>query len=257
MTEWRSSARSATRVGPHGRVRAEHGVLVDGAVLADEGRRVQTGGRVDRRALAQTDARLQLEAGDVHLDLAVEDVLVGLEVGGRGADVLPVAVGHVAEQGRAGLEHRGEHLGGEVDGPAFGDHVEDLGLEHVDAGVDGVAEDLPPARLLQEPFDAAVLTGDHDAEFKRVLHRAQGQRGQGAVLLVELDHGAEVDVGEHVAGNDQEPLGELVPGVAHRAGRARAASPRWRRPCGPRARTRRRSSCGWRWARRRPSPRCR
>ena len=40
----------------------------------------------------------ELEAVDVHLDLLVQDVLVGLEVGLEGAHVLPVAVGHVAEQ---------------------------------------------------------------------------------------------------------------------------------------------------------------
>ena len=35
-----------------------------------------------------------------------------------------------------------------------------------------------------------------------------------------VDDRAEVDVGEHVAGDDEEALVELVHGVAHRAGRA-------------------------------------
>ena len=93
------------------------------------------------------------------LDLVVEDVLVGPQVGLEGADVLPVALGHVAEEGLPGLEDGREDLVGEVHRPALGDEVEDLGLEHVDAGVDGVAEDLAPGGLLQEPLDRAVLAG--------------------------------------------------------------------------------------------------
>ena len=89
----------------------------------------------------------------VDLDLAVEDVLVRLEVGGRRPDVLPVAVGHVAVERLPGLEDGREHLAGEVDRAALGDAVEDLGLEDVDPGVDGVAEHLAPARLLQEALD--------------------------------------------------------------------------------------------------------
>ena len=42
----------------------------------------------------------------------------------------------------------------------------------------------------------------------------------GPLLLVEVDHRREVDVGEDVAGDDEEPLVELVPGVQHRTGRA-------------------------------------
>jgi hypothetical protein len=173
-----------------------------------------------RRAEGSTDAGLHLEPGDLHFDLPVEDVLVRLEIRRRGAHVLPVAVGHVAEKWPAGFEHGGKHLGREVDGAVFGDEIEDLGLEHVDAGVDGVAEDLPPARLLQEPLDAPVFPGDDDAELEWVLHGAQRQRGEGVVLLVELDHRREVDVGQHVAGDDQEPFGQLVAGVTHRAGGA-------------------------------------
>ena len=41
-----------------------------------------------------------------------------------------------------------------------------------------------------------------------------------SLLLVRLDDRGEVDVGEHVAGDHEEALVELVHGVAHRAGRA-------------------------------------
>ena len=143
-----------------------------------------------------------------------------LEVRGRGPDVLPVAVGHVAVQRPAVLECAGEHFAGEVDRAALGDPLEDLGLEDVDPGIDGVAEHLPPAGLLQEALDAAVLTGDDDAELERVLDRAEGDGGQRRVLLVEGDDLGQVDVGQHVTRDHDEALGQLLHGVAHRPGRA-------------------------------------
>ena len=145
------------------------------------------GRRVDLGALAQPHPGPQREARDLDVDLPVEDVLVGAQVGLEGADVLPVALGHVAEQGLPGLEHGREDLLGEVDRPALGDEVEDLGLEDVDPGVDGVAEDLAPGRLLQEPLDRAVLVGDDDAELEGVLHRLQGDGRQGALGVVVVD----------------------------------------------------------------------
>jgi hypothetical protein len=89
---------------------------------------------------------------------AVEDVLVGAQVGLEGADVLPVALGDRAVQGRPSRAG-GEHLAREVDRPTLGDEVEDVGLEHVDARVDGVAEHLTPGRLLEEALDASRPDG--------------------------------------------------------------------------------------------------
>ena len=66
----------------------------------------------------------------------------------------------------------------------------------------------------------AVLVGDDDAELERVLDRDEADGGQRLVLVVEGDDPAEVDVGEHVAGDHEEALVELVHGVADRAGRA-------------------------------------
>jgi hypothetical protein len=207
-------------VGAERAVGAQHRVLVDGAVLPDEHRRVDADRRVDGRVLADPDARAELEARHVDIDLPSEDVLVRLEVRRRRADVLPVPVGHVPVHGCTGLERGREHLAREVDRPALGDEVEDLGFEHVDARVDGVAEHLPPSRLLQKALDAPVLTGDDDAELERVLHRAQRDGRQSVVLLVERDHGREIDVGQHVPRNHEEALGQLLTRVAHRSGRA-------------------------------------
>ena len=206
-------------LAPEDAVGADDGVGPDVAVVADDGRAPDLGRGVHLRPLAQPDPGPQREPLTWTVDLLVEDVLVGRHIGLEGAHVLPVALGHAAEEGLAGLQDGGEDLLGEVHRPARGDEIEDLGLEDVDPGVDGVAEDLAPGGLLQEPLDRPVLVGDDDPELERILHRLQGDGGQRPVGLVEVDHRGQVDVGEDVAGDDHEALVELVPGVQDRPGR--------------------------------------
>jgi hypothetical protein len=150
----------------------------------------------------------------------VHDVLVGPDVGVEGPDVLPVALGHRPVDRLARRQQGREHLAGEVDRAVGLDPVEDLGLQHEDAGVDGVAEHLAPGGLLQEPLDRAVVAGDDDAELEGVLDRGEPDGGQRLALVVEADDRAQVDVGQHVTRDDQEPVLQLVHGVAHRARRA-------------------------------------
>ena len=210
----------------HPHVGAEHDVLaepgpgLDAAVLGDDRRSLDPGIGVDLGPLPEPHTVLELEPVDLDMDVAVKDVLVGPDVGLERADVLPVAVDHRAEQRLVGVEHGREDIAREVDHLAGRDVVEDLGFEHVDAGVDRVAEHLTPGRLLQEPVDRAVVAEDDDAVLERVLDRAQADGGHGLVLLVELDDAGQVDVGEHVARDDEEPLVEHVLGVADRAGGA-------------------------------------
>ena len=144
-------------------------------------------------------------------DLAVEDVLVGADVGLERADVLPVArrrsrrtaaCPSASSAGNTSLE--------KSTGSSAVDVVEDLGLEHVDAGVDGVAEHLAPRRLLEEALDRAVVAGDDDAELERVLDVGEPDGGHRLALVVERDDRAEVDVGEHVAGDHEEALVEQL-----------------------------------------------
>ena len=162
-------------------VRAQHGVLADAgpgldpAVVADDDRAGDLGRRVDVGAFPEPDPVPQPEAGDVDGDPLVEDVAVGPVVGVDGADVLPVAVDHEPLDGQPPLEGGREHRLGEVDRLVLGDEVEDLGLQHVDAGVDGVGEDLAPGRLLQEPLHPPVGAGDDDAEVDGVLHPLAGR----------------------------------------------------------------------------------
>ena len=53
----------------------------------------------------------------------------------------------------------------------------------------------------------AVLAGDDDAELERVLDVDEADGRERLVLVVEVDDAAEVDVGEHVTGDDEEALG--------------------------------------------------
>ena len=139
-----------------------------------------------------------------------EHVAVGLQVGVGVADVGPVRVGDEAEQRESFVEHQREQLGREVVRLIRWDQVENLGLENVDPGVDRVAEDLTPGRLLEEPLDPAVLVGHDDPELERVLHAFQHHRCGGAVLPVEREHLVEIEVGERVAADDEEGSVEEV-----------------------------------------------
>ncbi len=210
------------RLGFHDDVGAEHGVLgevragFDPRVVADDDRPVDAGVGVDLGAFTEPDAVAELEAADVDLDPAVEDVGVGPQVRLGGADVLPVAVGDVAVQRLTLGEHRGEHVAGEVDDLTFGDGVEDHRLEDVDAGVDGVREHLTPGRLLQEPFDAPVGSGDDDPELERVLDPLQRDRRHRAAVAVRLHERGEIEVGEDGTGDDEEGVVELGGRVADR-----------------------------------------
>ena len=141
--------------------------------------------------------------------LLVERVEVRLPELVEVADVLPVAVEHMPVDRPAHLEQQREELLREVVRPVGRDVRQHLGLEHVDAGVDRVREDLAPGRLLEEALDPAVLVGDDDAELERVVDRLEPDRDGGALLLVEGDERAEVDVAERVAGDDEERLVEL------------------------------------------------
>ena len=76
--------------------------------------------------------------------------------------------------------------------------------------------------LLEEGLHAAVGVGGHHAVAARVLHRHEAERGAGAALLVPGQLGGQVEVGEHVAVRDHQPVLEdaLVEREAHGPGGA-------------------------------------
>jgi hypothetical protein len=204
----------------------EHGVRPDeraprdARVVAYERGRLELLHVVDLRALADPDVAAQPDPAHVQPHLLVERIEVRLPVLVEVADVLPVAVHDVAVERAAHLEQEGEELLREVVRP-FGRHVlQHLGLEHVDAGVDRVGEDLSPGRLLEEALDLALVVGDDDAELERVVDGLEPDRHRGALLAVEGDERTQVDVAERVAGDDEEGVVERVAREADGAGGA-------------------------------------
>ena len=204
-------------------VRAEHGVLahpaagLDRTPGADHARSLHLGIGRHLGPLPQPHSVVHPEPGDVDRHLLVEDVFVGRQVRLERADVFPVTLHHRTEQRLAGLEQRGEHLTGEVDAAASRDEVEDRRFEHIDAGVDGVAEDLPPRRFFEESLDRAIVAGDDDAELERIVDGSEADGGHRMVLAMELEHLGEIDVGEHITRDDQERVVEVLACIAHAA----------------------------------------
>ncbi len=158
--------------------------------------------------------------GMFELHSLVERVEVRLAELVEVADVLPVAVEHAAVDRAAHLEQQREQLFREVVRAVGGDVLQHLGLEHVDAGVDRVGEDLAPGRLLEEALDAALLVGDDDPELERIVDRLEPDRHGRLLLAVELDQTAEIDVAERVAGDDEERVVEPPGREPDRAGGA-------------------------------------
>src|SRR5207302_2732150 len=113
--------------------------------------------RIDDGALPYPHTIGDLEARHLDLYQAVEGILLCFPVRVDVPDVGPIAVGDIPEDRRTFLEHPWEGVFREVVRLAFRDQVEDLRLEHIDAGVDGIGENLTPARLFEEAIDPALL----------------------------------------------------------------------------------------------------
>jgi hypothetical protein len=98
--------------------------------------------------------------------------------------------------------------------------VEDLRLEHVDAAVAEVRQRLGGVGLLLKAGDPPAGVMQDDAELARVLHPLDRQRRDTAGLAVAGQQAGDVDVGQRVAGDDEERrVAEKVPALANAAGR--------------------------------------
>ena len=84
------------------------------------------------------------------------------------ADVAPIAFGYVAVERHFSPQHFREQVFGKVKRLIGWDQVQDIRLQDIDAGVDGVRKHFAPTRLLQELHDRSVVVGDHDTKLQRV-----------------------------------------------------------------------------------------
>ena len=73
------------------------------------------------------------------------------------------------------------------------------------------------SRLLEESPDVAVGVGLDQAVGAWILDRRQHDGGLGLALAVQLQHGAQIHLRQHVAVEHDHRFGQLVAGVADRA----------------------------------------
>ena len=151
---------------------------------------------------------------------AVQDVLVRTGVSFQRADVLPVAVASRTRTATAAPgQQRGKTSAEKSTTPSL-DEIEDPRLENVDARIDGVGKNLAPRGLFQEALDrpsGRVTTMPNSRGLGTEQQRLWSPKP--FFSWWKFDDRAQVDIREHVAGNDQERLVQLLHGVADRTGR--------------------------------------
>ncbi len=135
----------------------------------------------------------------------------------RRADVDPVALVDVGDERLAALDQRREVAALDRVGRVLRDAIEGLRLEDVDAGVDVVGGDLVGLRLLEEALHGAVGVGLDQAVGGRVVDRRQHDRRLGLARAVQRQHGVQVDLGQHVAVEDDDRSVEMRLGELDRA----------------------------------------
>ena len=183
--------------------------------LAEEDGSGDPRGRVDLHVAVHDDARHELATERCGPDLPLKEVRIRARVLGDRPDVRPVPVGDVAEERLALGKQLWEEILAEIEDLADGVALQDARLHDVDARIDRVGEDLAPRRLLQELGDPAVLVRYHDPVLERVRHVDERERHRGLALLVEGDDLGEIDVGQRIAGDDEERAVEVVADLPH------------------------------------------
>jgi len=176
----------------------------------EQGRSSAAGGRCGR---GESGGRHCFTHGLGQPDFTADKVGAGAHIFADGADVTPVAFGHVGLQPLSALQESGEELGGKVVGGTVGDEVQYGRFEHVDAGVHPVRADGAPVRFFEELGDAAVFVANDCAVFERVGNGIDGDGGESADGEMVLDGGLKVEVGEGVAADDEEGVVEMGGGV--------------------------------------------
>ena len=207
---------------------ADHTVWTDPCAGLDDDSIVQETRPFDRGAILDAGAgrnpggrRLGRER--LELIASVHHVAMDLLVLFRRADVDPVTAIDVRHERLAPLDERRKEAALDRPRGVLGDAVEGIGLEHVDARVDRVAGDLVRLRLLEEAQDVALRIGLDQPVGAWVLDRREHDGRFRAPFAVQGDHGAQIDLREHVAVQHHHRFVERLAGVAHRS-----TGPEWR-----------------------------
>jgi len=194
--------------------------------VADPAAALHEGGGHDAPARLHAALHAQVPAahplGDLGVHGPLEDVARALEVAGRRADVAPIALADVRVQ--ALPDEAREHVALDRGRLARVEQVEHHALQHVHAGADVVRVDLVGRGLLDEGGDLPVRRGAHQPVGRGIGHRRQRQRRPRARRAVPCHLRGDVDVGQHVAVEHEEPLVQQRLGVLR--GAARAERPR-------------------------------
>ena len=214
------------------RVLVDHGKVADAhrpvdedprlelAIVADVRRTVDPDVVADFDVFTDPDATVATLARDLDVDPTFERIPVRLVVGLNVSDVAPVARRQVAVQRHLVGQHLGKDLAAPIHHRGGRQQIEDLGLDHIDAGVDLVGKHFAPGRLLEKAVDGPIGIGDHHPVLEWVRHRGEDDRRGCALLLVVGHHLAQVDIGEGVATDHDEGLVEVFLGVLDTAGGA-------------------------------------
>src|ERR671916_2899559 len=185
---------------PHAAAARERGTSADRRPVTDLALRRHRDGRQELDVFADPDRSVNVEVLESFpvAHGAGEDVVGGHQVAARGTYVPPVGARDVRPQAPLRLE-LGEDLALYGELLAARDHLQDLGLEDVDAGVYQVCSNLVGGRLLDKAVHEHVVVHLDEAVGRRVLDAGEGYRGEGVGLPVPVDEPLEVHAREHVA----------------------------------------------------------
>ena len=202
-------ATTRARVPTH-RLSMNHGV-VDLRLGLHDGSRThshppaEVGSKVDVRGLGDPGRRV---GHAVHL--AFEQVEVRLEILRGRAEIEPIRIREVAGDVVPFRDDRWEHVPFDRDLLAGRPAAKHRWVQEIRPGVDVAGDRL--LGFLSELAHAAVGLGQHQPERACVLHVMEGDGDRRTVLLGELAHRGEIEVGEDVAVQREERL--VVPSAS-------------------------------------------
>src|SRR5262245_53732009 len=201
------------------RLPSDHGVGADLRAGLDQRALVDEAGSFDGRAVL--DACIGRNPGARRSDVAerlsgiptVHDVAMDLGVLLGRADVDPVPLVDVANEGFAAFHQRRKVA--PLDGPrdVARDAVEGVRFEYVDPGVDVVRRDLVSAGLLEEAADVSGIVCLDEPVRRRIVDRGQDDRRARVPLPVKSNDAAEIDLRQHVAVEHDNRFRQLIAGV--------------------------------------------